>query len=295
MLTHRRWWMLRWTGGRRLLRGALLAVVLIGMRGRGEALEKKGYQQAETGGNVYVGYFFHNPTFAARPDNSGLVLTRYGLHLDVQPWAWATVSYDSNFFSDKQADNPLRPSEWDNHLALAGQWKAVELSVHAERDAPADRGGLVQSYAEVQGRLRWTAADLAPAFAARFPQQELSGFVAVGRLFATEHYFARPDNTGAALLRYVGHLDLTLWQQGDIKIFAGLDANVFTDRQAGRPFRPSELDWLTTVGGRWRAWEVALMRESDAPVDRGGLVQSYYALMLRWYFTLPWFTRTAAP
>ncbi len=274
--------------------GALLVGLLMGMGGQAVALEKKGYQRAETGGYLYFGYFFHNPTFAARPDNSGLVLMRYGLHLDVQPWDWATISYDSNFFSDKQAENTLRPSEWDNHLAVAGRWKALELSLHAERDAPADRGGLVQSYAEVQGRLLWTLADLAPTLAARFPQQELGGFVAVGNLFATDHYFARPDNTGSALLRYVGHLDLTFWQQGDFKVFAGLDANVFTDRQGGHPFRPSELDFITTLGGRWRDWELVLMRESDMPVDRGGLTQSYYAVMLRWYFTVPWLTRTAS-
>lgn len=120
----------------------------------------------------------------ARPDNTGLVLMRYGLHLDVQPLAWTTVSYDSNFFSDRQADNPLRPSEWENHLALAGRWQALELSLHAERDAPADRGGLAQSFAEVQGRLLWTLEDLVPALAARFPRQDLSEFFAVGNLFA---------------------------------------------------------------------------------------------------------------
>jgi hypothetical protein len=38
---------------------------------------------------------------------------------------------------------------------------------------------------------------------------------------------------------------------------------------------------------------LSLIRESDAPVDRGGLTQSYYALMLRWYFDLPWLTRAA--
>lgn len=268
---------------------------LLGVWEHAEALEKKGYQLEATGGYLYFGGFFQNPTFAARPDNSGLVLTRYGLHLDVQPTAWATISYDSNFFSDKQASNSLRPSEWDNHLALAGRWKALELSLHAERDAPADRGGLVQAFAEVQGRLFWSLADLAPTLAARFPQQEFAGFVAVGDLFATDHYFARPDNTGSALLRYVGHVDLTLWKHGNLKVFANLDANVFTDRQAGNPVRPSELDLIATVGGRWRDWELAVMRESDTPLDRSGLVQSYYAVMLRWYFDLPWLARAPAP
>src|SRR5437763_4912871 len=106
----------------------LLTVWLAGVQGHVTAFEKKGYQLEETGGYLYVGPFVHNPTFAARPDNSGLVLMRYGLHLDVQPLAWATDSYHSNIFSDRHADNPLRPSEWDNQLALAGRWEALELS-----------------------------------------------------------------------------------------------------------------------------------------------------------------------
>lgn len=52
-----------------------------------------------------------NPSFAARPDNSGLVRARYGLHLDVQPTERLTLSYDGNFFSDKEAGNEIR-SPW---------------------------------------------------------------------------------------------------------------------------------------------------------------------------------------
>ena len=124
------------------------------------APDKKGYQLAETGGYLYFGSFFHNPTLAARPDNSGLVRARYGLHLDVQPTEWLTFSCDSNFFSDKEARNEIRPSEWDNHLALGARWKPLEVSVHSERDGPADRGAPVQSYGKAQGRLLWDLANL---------------------------------------------------------------------------------------------------------------------------------------
>src|ERR1700688_1952274 len=111
-----------------------IAVLLVLMAGRAWALEKKGYTLQETGGYLYFGDFVSNPSFAARPDNSGLVLLKYGLHLDLQPITWLTFSYDSNFFSDKRASNEVRPSEWDNHIALAAQWKAVEVSIHYERD-----------------------------------------------------------------------------------------------------------------------------------------------------------------
>ncbi len=263
-----------------------IAALLVLWAAQAEALAKKGYTLPETGGYLYFGYFFHNPTFAARPDNSGLVLLRYGLHVDLQPLSWLTFSYDSNLFSDEQANNEIRPSEWDNHVGLAARWKAVELSVHYERDAPADRGGLVQAYGEIQSRLFWDLKDLAPELAKRFPQQELSGFFALGKFLARENYFARPDNTGSVFLRYVGHVDFTLYKQGDWTVAAGLDADFFTDRQATNQVRPSEMDLLISLGVRWRDWEVSLIRESDEPMDRAGLVQSYYAVMLRWYFDL---------
>lgn len=262
------------------------AAFLMITAGEAGALEKKGYTLPETGGYLYAGYFFHNPTFAARPDNSGLVLLRYGLHADLQPLPWLTLSYDSNLFSDKQASNEIRPSEWDNHIGVAAQWKALELSLHYERDAPADRGGLVQAYGEVQGRLLWDLTDLAPALAQRFPRQGLSGFFALGKFIARENYFARPDNTGSVFLRYVGHADLALYKEGDWKLSAAVDANFLTDRQTPNRLRPSELDLVTSLGVRWQDWELSVMRESDQPMDRAGLVQSYYAVMLRWYFDL---------
>ena len=263
-----------------------IAVLLVLMAGRAWALEKKGYTLQETGGYLYFGDFVSNPSFAARPDNSGLVLLKYGLHLDLQPITWLTFSYDSNFFSDKQASNEVRPSEWDNHVALAAQWKAVEVSVHYERDAPADRDGLVQAYGELQTRLLWDLKSLAPGLAGRFPQQGLSGFFSLGKFFAPENYFARPDNTGSAFLRYVGHTDLTLYKRGDWILSAGLDANFFTDGGATSQLRPSELDLTEILGVQWRKWELSLTHESDIPMDRSGLVQSYYAVMLRWHFDL---------
>lgn len=272
---------------------AVAALVMLWTRGA-DALEKRGYTLPQTGGYFYFGYFFHNPTFAARPDNSGLVLFRYGLHLDLQPTPWLTFSYDSNLFSDDKADNKIRPSEWDNHFGLAAQWRRVELSVHYERDDPADRGGLTQAYGEIQARLLWDLEDLAPAITERLPRQRLSGFFSIGKFLARENYFARPDNTGSVFLRYIGHIDLTLYREGDWTLLTGVDATFFTDRQIANRFRPSELDLLTSIGVRWRDWELSLIRESDEPMDRGGLVQTYYALMLRWYFDLKELLRPSA-
>jgi len=120
----------------------------------------------------------------------------------------------------------------------------------------------------------------------RFPQQSLSGFFALGKFVSRENYFARPDNTGSVFLRYIGHVDLILYRRGDWTLPAELDANFFTDREAASRLRSSELDLLISLGARWRDWELLLIRESDAPMDRSGLIQSYDAVMLRWYFDL---------
>lgn len=148
------------------------------------------------------------------------------------------------------------------------------MSLHSGRDGPADRAGLVQAYAETQSSLLWDLEDLAPGLAKRSPRQGLSGFFALGKFFAKERSFARPDNTGSAFLRSVGHLDLTLYRRGEWTFFTGLDANVLTDRRVGNRFRPTELDLRTNVGVRWRDWEVSLIRESDRPMGRTGLIQA---------------------
>ncbi len=46
-----------------------IAALLVLWTAQAEALAKKGYTLPETGGYLYFGYFFHNPTFAARPNS----------------------------------------------------------------------------------------------------------------------------------------------------------------------------------------------------------------------------------
>ena len=77
-----------------------------------------------------------------------------------------------------------------------------------------------------------------------FPKNGFTAYAGAGWLFHNQDYFARPDNTGRALFRYVGHFDLDLYQQK--VVFFG-DFNMFTDREASNVARPTELDWILSM------------------------------------------------
>lgn len=102
-------------------------------------------------GYVTLGAFLINPTYAARPDNSGLALFRYVAH--VETWMWNThigLGLDATFFTDRQA-SLLGPSELDFTPELIGRWEPFEIHLAYERDMPLDRGGLVQHFVYVLG------------------------------------------------------------------------------------------------------------------------------------------------
>ncbi|MDC8450219.1 MAG: hypothetical protein LV473_17945 [Nitrospira sp.] len=111
----------------------------------------------------------------------------------------------------------------------------------------------------------------------------MTAYAGAGWLFHNNNYFARPDNTGLALFRYVAHADLDLYKN---KVVLYGDINMFTDRDASVPVRPSELDWIVGLAVRWRDMEFAVYHEQDLPLDRGGLVQQYLALQLRFSFDI---------
>lgn len=104
--------------GRRLLRLALLACCLPfltygpppahGLEKYGRPLPSMDEPNHETreeeetlfGGYLLTGAFVKNPTFAARPDNTGLVGMRHMLHLETDLYKqYLTFYTDQNFFS----------------------------------------------------------------------------------------------------------------------------------------------------------------------------------------------------
>lgn len=234
-------------------------------------------------GYFLTGVFAHNPTFAARPDNTGLVGLRHMLHLETDLYRqYLTFYTDQNFFSDR-TNGWIELSEWDGTYALTGVLGHFSWRLQYERDAPLDRRGITQEYADVLGTAKFQAVQDLPAWGRLFPNQNLSVYAGAGWLFHNSNYFARPDNTGRALIRYVAHVDLDLYKN---KIVLYGDINMFTDRDAGNQAAPTELDWIVGLAARWRNMELAVYHEQDQPLDRSGLVQKYLAVQLRFSFDI---------
>jgi len=249
--------------------------------------EHDGEREAEEtlfGGYFLTAAFVKNPTFAARPDNTGLVGLRHMLHLETDLYKqYLTFYMDQNFFSDR-TKGWLELSEWDGTYALTGLIDRFGWRIQYERDAPLDKSGTKQIYGDVLGTVRFQAAEDWSWWRSRFPNQNLSAYAGPGLLFYNSNYFARPDNTGRALFRYVAHADLDLYMN---RVVLYADTNFFTDREAKNTLNPTELDWIIGLAFRWHDAELSVYREEDRSLDRSGLVQKYYAVQLRFAFDVP--------
>ena len=241
--------------------------------------EHEAREEEETlfGGYFLTGAFVKNPTFAARPDNTGLVGMRHMLHLETDLYKqYLTFYTDQNFFSDR-TDGWIKLSEWDGTFAFTGVLDRFNWRLQYERDAPLDRRGLKQAYADALVTARFQAIQDSTWWRRTFPHQNFTAYAGAGWLFHNSQYFARPNNTGRALFRYVAHADLDLYKN---KVVLYGDMNFFTDREASQPLTPSELDWIVGIAVRWQDMELAFYREEDRPLDQSGLVQKYCAVLL---------------
>jgi hypothetical protein len=236
------------------------------------------------GGYFLTAAFVSNPTFAARPDNTGLVGLRHMLHLETDLYQqYLTFYTDQNFFSDR-TEGWIRLTEWDGTYALTGLIDRWGWRIQYERDAPLDKSGIKQIYADALVTARFQSEQDAPWLRDILPHQNLTAYAGAGWLFHNSNYFARPDNTGRALFRYVAHADLDLYKN---KVILYGDMNFFTDREASNTANPTELDWIVGLALRWRDMEFAVYREQDQSLDRPGLVQKYVAVQLRYAFDVP--------
>jgi hypothetical protein len=280
------------------LRAAIVAAASLVCAGSARALDKQGsgahggsVAGADSGfdltGSVSLGVSLFNPSYAARPDNTGLTLFRYAAHADIDlVGRRLSIPVDVNLFTDRQRDGlgVLAPTELDLITGVTSTWglgdrAALEGGVRVEHDRPVDRGGTSQTYADVRARLMGEL----PGEQLGAPGHDLSGWVTVG-WFAynpthTGTYFARPDNTGRALLRYALHGSVELVPD---RLSLALDGTLFTDARAENPLRPSELDLTPEVVLSFGTSEVHLAYERDMPLDRGGLSQQFvYVLAQR--------------
>ena len=237
------------------------------------------------GGYFLSSAFISNPTFAARPDNTGLVGLRHMLHLETDLYKqYLTFYTDQNFFSDR-TKGWIELSEWDGTFAVTGLVDRFGWHIQYERDAPLDKSGLIQTYADALLTSRFQAIQDLSWWQRTFPNQNLTAYAGAAWLFHNGQYFARPDNTGRALFRYVAHADLDLYKN---KVVLYGDMNLFTDREAGNTLNPSELDWIIGLALRFREdMELSLYQEQDQPLDKPGLVQKYWAVQLRYSFDVP--------
>jgi len=242
----------------------------------------------ELSGSLLLGSALYNPSYAARPDNTGLALLRYGAHIDIDLIGRRlSIPIDVNFFSDRERDGAAKiaPSEFDFITGLSSTWKlgpgALEVGSRIENDMPVDRGGSKQRYVDARARYLFSLGKVAPAIQSGLRGGDVGGWATLGWFAYNPTYFARPDNTGRALFRYALHGSVSMF---DDLIGVGLDATFFTDRWADNVFRPSELDLTPEIVVHLGDFEAHLAYERDMPLDADTLTQHFVYFVASWSF-----------
>jgi hypothetical protein len=264
------------------------------------ALDKQGSAHggsiagAESGfavnGSVLAGAAIYNPSYTARPDNTGRALLRVAPHFDLDLIGRRlSIPIDFNFFSDRlrPGARKLLPSEFDVIGGVTSTWSlskshAVEFGTRFERDMPVDRSNYTQSYLDARLRLLGSLAAAWPALGEALHDGDVTESLTLGWFVWNPSYAARPDNTGKALLRYGANLGVSAFHH---RVGAGVDAVCFSDRDRSA-LGVSELDLTPELVVRPGPVEVHLAYERDMPIDRGGFVQQLVLTYLSTSFEL---------
>jgi hypothetical protein len=272
----------------------------------------------DVSGSATLGLSLYNPSYAARPDNTGRVLFRYALHSDFDLIGRRlSIPLDLNVFTDRKRDGAkaLLPTEMDVINGLTTTWPlgpgALEVGARFEHDRQVgptlpsevkdvngqvcDHGGLCsQTYVDARTRYLYSLASAEPDVGKALANGDVSGWLTLGYFVINPSYAARPDNSGSALLRYAVHTELSIF---DDLVSFGVDGTMFTDRHA-QPFLPSELDLTPEIIFHRAPIEVHLAYERDMPIGSSaadessttpgerGLVQSFVYLLFVWSFDL---------
>jgi hypothetical protein len=278
-------------------RTLVLAAIGVLLAGPAAAIDKQGSAHGgDVGGDssgfglagsLMAGLSLYNPTYGARPDNTGRALMRYAGHADLDLMGRRlSIPLDVNMFTDRTLAGAakLKPTELDLIGGLTSTWGAgpgaVELGARFENDRPLGPGG-TQTYVDARARYLFSLAAALPGLKPALREGDLSGWATLGWFAYNPTYFARPDNTGKALLRYGLHLELS--GLGD-HLAVGLDGTTFTDGDSTSALRPSELDLTPELIFRHGDFELHAAYERDMPVDCGGLVQQFVYLLGLWSF-----------
>jgi hypothetical protein len=241
------------------------------------------------GGSLLFGAAVYNPTYAARPDNTGHALLRFAPHFDVDLiGSRLSIPIDINFFSDRDRSGigKLGPSEFDIIAGVASTWPigltAVEFGVRGEGDFPVDRGTKTQSYVDARTRWMYSIGAFAPSLRDALAGGDIGGSVTLGWFAINPSYAARPDNSGRALLRYGFHASVSYTE----RFFFAFDATFFTDRLQNAVV-PSECDITPELGAQIIGGLTGhLAYERDMPLDRAGIKQHFVLLFLTWDFSI---------
>jgi hypothetical protein len=210
---------------------------------------------------------------------------RYAAHADIDLiGSRLSIPIDLNMFTDR--DQPgiavLKPTELDLITGVTSTWPlgpgALEIGSRVEHDRPIDQGTFTQTYVDIRSRYLYSLAQSWPDLTCY--SMDVTGWVTLGAFAVNPTYAARPDNTGKALLRYALHTELSLF---DDLVSVGIDGTMFTDRESA-VFRPSELDLTPEVILHVAPFELHLAYETDVPVDRSGLTQTYAYALGAWNF-----------
>jgi hypothetical protein len=237
------------------------------------------------GGALTLGSSIYNPTYAARPDNTGLALFRYAGHADIDLIGRKlSVPIDINMFTDRERSGleVVAPTELDVIAGVTSTWSLgpgdLEVGSRFEHDRPIDQGTFTQSYVDVRARYLYSLAGQWESL--KKSEMDVSGWATLGLFAWNPTYAARPDNTGRALFRYGLHAELSLL---DDLVSLGLDGVMFTDREKNA-FRPSELDITPELILHVAPFELHVAYERDLPLDQGDFTQTYVYALAVWSF-----------
>jgi hypothetical protein len=277
------------------------------LQGTARALDKQGSAHAgavegeEAGfdieGSFLYGVSIYNPSYAARPANTGLTLFRYAFHADIDLIGRKlSIPIDVNMFTDRTRSGmrKLIPSEGDVITGVTSTWPlgpgALELGARVEHDRTLDATTEElrippdsQTYLDARARYLYSLATTFPKLGEALDNGDVSGWLTLGWFAVNPSYAARPDNTGSALFRYAGHVELSVV---DDKISVGVDGTMFTDRRNANFVGPTELDLTPELILRAPPVELHVAYERDMPIDRGGLVQHFVYLLAGYEFDL---------
>jgi hypothetical protein len=248
-------------------------------------------------GALLYGVSIYNPSYAARPANTGLTLFRYALHADIDLIGRRlSIPLDLNMFTDRTRSGlrKLVPSEGDVITGVTSTWGlgpgALELGTRIEHDRTLDATTEErqippdsQTYIDMRARYLYSAAAIWPKLGEALGEGDVSGWLTLGWFMFNPTYAARPDNTGNALFRYGVHTELSIIRD---HVSFGIDATMFTDRRNANPLAPTELDLTPELIGRAPPIELHIAYERDMPIDQGGLVQHFVYLLAGYEFDL---------